>query len=204
MDRALVKRSVDTAPPGLKSLFKDPPLIGDEKREDYENLCSAIVAAIKPSDAVAWLLARDLADLSWELRRERNLKLQIIKLAQLRVINGFLSPPPEPFYLELPGLPPPPDRVPELWTADAETRQSIDNELAKKGFEASYIMTLALNRVAREIEAIDRRIGTYEMRRMAVLKMIEQYSEASARRLAASADVIEGQFTEAAEQGDGV
>jgi hypothetical protein len=64
---------------------------------------------------------------------------------------------------------------------------------------------LALNRASPQIESIDRRIGTYELRRMMALKTIEQYSEASARRrLAASTDVIEGEFTEAAEEGDDV
>src|SRR5256885_9977894 len=31
-----VKGFVGTVPPGLVSLFNDPPLVGDEKREDYE------------------------------------------------------------------------------------------------------------------------------------------------------------------------
>jgi hypothetical protein len=50
---------------------------------------------------------------------------------------------------------------------------------------------LALNRAAPQIVAIDRRIGNYELRRWAVMKAIEQYSEASARRLAASKNVID-------------
>jgi len=64
MDRALVKGSMGQLPPGLASLFNDPPLVGDEKREDYESLFSAIVSAINPGDAIAWLLARDFSDLS--------------------------------------------------------------------------------------------------------------------------------------------
>jgi hypothetical protein len=185
-------------PPGLASLFNDPPLVGDEKREDYENLFSAIVAAIKPNDAVVWLLARDFADLQWEIRRERKLKLKIIKLAQLEWTSKLLSPA-RPSLLEMPHMPPTTEQLAKLWSADAETLQSIDDKLAKKGFNASFVMTLASKRAAPQIEAIDRRIGTYEMRRMAVMKAIEQYSEASARRLAASSDVIDGEFTEAEE-----
>jgi hypothetical protein len=198
MDRALVKGFTRTVPPGLETLFNDPPLVGDEKREDYENLFWAVVAAIKPSDAVVWLLARDFADLQWEIQRERKLKLNILKLAQLEWISKFLSPA-RPALLELPHMPPTTEKLAELWSADAETRQSIDNKLAKKGFDASFVMTQALKRAAPQIEAIDRRIGTYEMRRMAAMKAIEQYSEASARRLAASTDVIDGEFTEAEE-----
>jgi hypothetical protein len=93
------------------------------------------------------------------------------------------------------------EKIAELWSADAETLQSIDREIAEMGFDASYIMTLAFKKIDLQIEAIDRRIATYEVGRMAVMREIEKYSEASARRLAANADVIEGQFTEAREEG---
>jgi hypothetical protein len=56
-----------------------------------------------------------------------------------------------------------------------------------------------LRRSADAIDAIDRRIAAYEARRMMALKMIEHYDEALARRLKrTSADLIEGDYTEAA------
>jgi len=48
-------------------------------------------------------------------------------------------------------------------------------------------------------EAIDRRIASYELRRMAAMRALEHYSEALARRAKAASDVIEGELTEAAE-----
>jgi len=192
MGSALVKKSIGKVPPSLETLFDDPPLIGGEKREDYEKLLSLIAAAINPRDEVVWVLARDFADLSWEIRRERKYKVQIIKLEELKSKSKLLSPA-RPSLLEIPQMPPTTDKLAELWSADAETLQIMDNKLAKKGFDASFVMTQALKQASPQIEAIDRRIGNYELRRMAVLKTIEQYSEASARRLA---DVIEGEFTE--------
>ena len=53
-------------------------------------------------------------------------------------------------------------------------------------------------RAAPQIEAIDRRIASYESRRAGIFKTLDQYNEASARRLAATTEVIEGEFTEAA------
>ena len=51
-----------------------------------------------------------------------------------------------------------------------------------------------------DIDTIDRRIASYEYRRSVTLKQITSYSEAMARRLdKASRDVIDGEFTEAAE-----
>jgi hypothetical protein len=182
MDRALVKGSISKVPPGLASLFNDPPLVGDEKLEDYESLFSAIVAAIKPSDTVVWLLARDFTDLSWEIRRERRLKLQVIKLAESDVVSRILSTS-GPSPLGLPHMAPGSgqmDKVAKQWANDPEARQSIDNKLSKKGYDASYVSTQAMKRAGPHIEAIDRRIATYEVRRMNALRGIEQYSEASA------------------------
>lgn len=196
MDGALVKGVVGKVPPALAFLVNDPPLVGYEKREDYEKLFSAVVDALKPSDAVVWLLARDFADLTWEILRERTLKVQIIKLAQVDVVCQLLSPS-RPSVVGAPAMRPTTRKQMELWTADDEARQKIDAKLAKQGYDASYIRTLASRRIAEEIETIDSRIATYELRRMAVLKAIEQHSVTSARRL--SAEIIEGQFSDAAE-----
>jgi len=63
MNRALVKLSKVTPPAGLAQLFDDPPLVGNERREDYDNFFSAIAAAVNPAE-IAWLFTRDFADLS--------------------------------------------------------------------------------------------------------------------------------------------
>lgn len=200
MNRALVKGSMGNLPPELVSLFNHPPLVGDEKREDYDNLCRAIVAAINPSDTIAWLLARDFSDLSWEILRERRLKSQIIMFAQSDVVSSLLSQPQSSVGLpyKAPGAGKA-DKVAKKWAGDPEARIRINKRLAQKGYDPSYILTVALNRAAHHIDAIDRRIANYELRRAATLKAIEHYSEASARRLAASTDVTEGEFTEVVE-----
>jgi hypothetical protein len=90
MSRALVKLSKvkQIKPPAaLAQLFADPPLAGDEKQEDFDNLFSAVAAAVNPGDAIAWLLTRDITDLSWEIRRERRLKLQFIKSKEIDTVR---------------------------------------------------------------------------------------------------------------------
>jgi hypothetical protein len=143
MKRALVKLSKVKPPAGLKPLFDDPPLVGDEKWEDYDNFFSLVAADFSPRDVIEWLYTRDFTDLSWEIRRERKLKLVYIKSIDGKV--EFSTPPWDP------------------------------------------------------IDASDRRIASYELRRMAVLRMMAHYDETLARRFKASADVIERQFSEAAE-----
>src|SRR3954463_2660003 len=202
MGSALVKKFTGKVPAGLETFFNDPPLVRDEKREDYELFFSAIVADVKPCGAMDWLLARDVADLSWEIKREKNHKGMVVKIAQSDLISKLLSPS-KPSLLGLPHVipgAPKTDKIARQWINDSEIQKKVGNQLAKKGYDASYILTAALNRAAPHIDAIDRRIGIYELRRNGAMKAIEQYCEASARRPA----VIDGEFTEAAEQVDDV
>lgn len=198
MDNALVENPLSKVPPGLAFLFNDPPLVGEEKREDYESLFLAIVAALKPRDEIVWLLAHDFTDLMWESLRERKFKLELIRLAELEVVSKLLSPiEVSPLPSDMKIVAGKTDKTARQWAGNTEARQRVIKKLAEKGYDAQDVLTLALNRVALQIEATERRNGTFELRRLAILKAKEQYSEAKARRAAAAADVIEGEYTEA-------
>jgi hypothetical protein len=204
MNRALVKPPRVKPPAALAKLFADPPLVGNETREEYESLFNAIADAAKPEDAIAWLFVRDITDLSWEIRRERSRKLQVIKSYHQSRVRQLLTPP---------GLFTGNFRVQEVdpdavkiaeemrqWATDPKARRRIDKKLADAGYDASEILKIAMNEAADWIDATDRRIATYELRRMAALRAVEHYNETLARRLKAfSSEVIEGKFTEAAE-----
>lgn len=205
MKQALVK---SWAPPkSLMPFFGDPPLALNEKREDYDNLLGAIAAAVKPADAIAWLLVRDIADLSWEIRRERGLKQQFIKAAEISAVAQLLRPPKSGFVLDLDLMPFDPNPVSDEaseaakeWAHDAKARRRIDKQLEDAGYESADILFEALKNRNSEIEAFDRRLATYELRRMAALRACEQYSPKFSRLLEkASSEIIEGEFTEAAE-----
>ena len=208
MVRALAKISRVNPPAELTKLFGDPPLVGTETREDYDNLFNAIADSLKPVDAIAWLFVRDITDLSWEIKRERNLKRLVLNSAYEGKVRALLTPP-RPFNdgllgltLEV-GVDPEAERIAKeakRWMSDPKARRRIDKELADKGYDSSSILTGALSNAADQIDAIDGRIASYELRRMAALRAIEHYSETLARRLkAASSEIIEGEFSEAAE-----
>ena len=206
-NRTLVN-PVSKLPKELAGFFANPPLVGDESREDYENLFLALATDAKPADAIAWLYFRDFADLAWEERREKWLKQRVIEDARKAVITELLMPPQINSSL---------DNADELeaardaeveqvfeemkqWERDPEARGRIDKELASEGFDADYILTEALIDGADRVDAIDRRISMYQNRRHVVLREIDRYSESMARRLdKASSDIMEGEFTEAAE-----
>lgn len=203
MDRPLAKIPASKPPLGLAKLFNDPPLLGSESREEYDGLFSAIIDALKPQDAIAWLFVRDYTDLSWEIRRERRVKAQIVESARNAVVVDLLTPVDlsafaafAPSGTNLSG-----DRTDLIkWQKDPKSRPAIEKRLADRGDDESVILAKAYIQAAADIDAIDRRIASYERRRMAALTAVEAYSEKFARRLqAASSEVIDGEFTEAAE-----
>ena len=59
-------------PPEWQKFF-NPPLVGDEKFEDYMVLFDAIAMALQPKDMIEFLNVKEAADNSWELARERKI-----------------------------------------------------------------------------------------------------------------------------------
>jgi hypothetical protein len=201
VNRSLVTTKHIRPPKELEAIFDDLPLVGSERREDYNAFFSAIARAEVPSDAIDWILLKDLVDLALEIRRERRIKVEIIKLNQTEVICDLLKST----FDEADRLGSALNRIfnarteAQLWASDAETRKRIDLKLKEKGHEPASVLAQAYLRGARDIDAIDKRIASYELRRNTVLKVIGRRSERKAQKLKAASDFVEGEFTEAAE-----
>jgi hypothetical protein len=189
-------------PKELEALFNDVPLVGSERREDYDSFFFAIARAEPPSDAIDWILLKDFVELAWEIRRERRIKVEIVKINQTEIICDLLKSTFDKdqklgsavnrIFFARPKA--------QLWASDAESRKTIDLQLKEKGHDPDSVLAQAYLRGARDIDAIDKRIALAELRRNAILKEIGLRNERKAQKLAkASSDIIEGEFTEAAE-----
>src|SRR5712671_5038493 len=91
MNRSLTTTKHVRPPKELEALFDNVPLVGSERREDYDAFFSAIAQAEPPSDAIDWILLKDFVDLAWEIRRERRIKMEIVKLNQTEIICDLLK-----------------------------------------------------------------------------------------------------------------
>jgi hypothetical protein len=188
----------------LVQIFGSPALAGAEKLEDYEKFFANVFSAMKPSDAIMWLFTKDVADWSWEIRRERSVKAEIAKYYYKEIVGELIKSelaPSDKFetaYFRVFQA----NSVLESWASDPKARAEIDQQLAAKGYEASFILAQAYLRSAAQIEAIDKRIAFYERRRSAALRDAGVWSDRLLRRLdEATPEVIEGEFTEAAKEG---
>ena len=168
----------------LRRLFGAPALVGQEKQSDYEKLADYVDSAIKPTDPIGWLLAKDVTDWTWEILRERVIKAEIIKHFQKEIIADLM-----PLIV-------PPNKLSNadyrihiaecdvmLWATDPASRIQIDNQLAEKGHSPSSILAQAYMRGASHIDAIDGRIASYERRAQCGAEgsgILERAPEASA------------------------
>jgi hypothetical protein len=195
------KQSVDF-PESLAEFFGDPPLVGNETAESYNDFCAAIVAGVKPVDVIDWLYTKDVVDLSWQICRERAVLAGIVKLAHTEVVEALLKKsvdPSDPLdaacyrIFQASGYA-------QAWATDPASRKEIDARLTAKGHPPSEVLAEAYKRGASDIDVIDKRIASYEARRILILREIERRDKRFARDLdAASASVIDGEFSEAAE-----
>jgi len=62
-------------PEHLWFLFEDKPLLWNESEEEYDALNGAIFAELDPQGVIETLLAKDIVDYIWELKRMRALKV---------------------------------------------------------------------------------------------------------------------------------
>jgi hypothetical protein len=187
MSRSLVTAKLIKPPKQLEQFLDDPPLVGTERREDYENFLSMIARAAKPVDAIDWLLVDDVAYLSWEIRRERRIKAEIIKSRQKEAqFQSELAITRADFKLA------------QIAAKDASAFKKKD--LKPEAKEADSMLAEGYILGDYDIDVIDKRIASYEYRRNTALREMYLRSEKMARLLEkASSEVIDGEFTEAAE-----
>jgi hypothetical protein len=189
MSRALVPAKLIKPPKELEKFFDDPPLVGTERREDYDNFFSMIAMAVEPGDAIAWLLVKDVAYLSWEIRRERRIKAAIIKLKQKEAqFPSDMAMMRVDFERE------------KIAAKDPSAFKKKDLKLEATEEDSMWLLAKAYILGDYDIDVIDKRTASYEYRRNATLREMDLRSERMARLLEkASSDVIDGEFTEAAE-----
>jgi hypothetical protein len=200
--RVPVKSLAINPPKQIRRFLEDPPLVGSERLEDYNAFFAAIAASVKPVDAIDWLFTKDVVELSWHIRRERAIVADVVKLAQKQVVLALLkatcdtSGAAETALYRIFDAADDADR----WASGPKGRRAIDARLAEKGHPPSAILAQAYINAAPQIDAVDKRIAGYEMRRIAVLKEVERRSEKLARGLdKSSSDIIDGEFSVAAE-----
>jgi len=143
------------------------------------------------------MLIKDVVDLSWEIRRLRRYKAQLIEIERRSRLDAIEMaeeaaklPPEQPMpWLEL--FPPrPPSPSSKVHKQHQKRRKT---ELHTERGSAS-----AFRAVISDYESIDRLLASAEQRRNGVLREIQQYREALAHLVRkASDEIIDAEYEEA-------
>ena len=80
-----------TFPETLEALAPPPLLLPGESLKGYQTLRHAILAELEPVSAIEWLLAIDIVELSWEIRRYRLLRHRLLEKSRQRAIADALN-----------------------------------------------------------------------------------------------------------------
>ena len=178
----------------LERFLGDPPLIGNERLEDYLAFASRIERAAKPADDIAWLLVRDLTNIWWEIRRERFIKVEMIKQKQREAV-AQIGLTRADFIRQ--------ERAAERMLRDEDDEPSMFRKKSSEPAEKNQEDPMSsLARVYLDdpsgIEGCDRRIAALEFRRSALLREVDRRNQIVARDAdKAASDILDAEFTEA-------
>ena len=206
MNKSLVPAKPIELPEEFQRFFDLPAMVGDEKLEDYYDFFNLIANAAKPIDIFDWIWVDDFVEAEWDIRRNRRIKVQIIKLKEEEHITECKREAEFNRYRI--------DMLHNRMLAEAEAenpgelkrqtkRKVAEPEVAKTevtNVDDPYLLAKVFMRYGNEIDLVERRISAGEKKRDGILREIYRRRESLARRLEkTSSDIIDAEFTEAAE-----
>ncbi|TYO63869.1 hypothetical protein FXV83_24940 [Bradyrhizobium hipponense] len=144
--------TVSAMPVELEVLAPLPLLLPGESREHYQALRQAIFADLAPRSTIEWLLAIDIAELSWEIQRYRCLRHQLLETQRQQAIAAALR------RIDLIGIAPEFADEAEYytlqnalsWRRDPTAASEIEARLSSYGFD-QHAINVEVHAQAREL-----------------------------------------------------
>lgn len=161
-------------PVEFEVLAPPPLLLPGENHEHYQALRQAIFADLAPRSAIEWLLAIDVAELSWEIQRYRVLRHKLLETYRQQAIAAALR------RIDTIGIAPEFEDQAEYytrqnalsWRRDPSAATEIDARLASYGFD-QHAITTEVYVQAREIFVLfESLLNAAQTKRMLLLREI--------------------------------
>lgn len=97
-------------PPQFEALCPPPQLLPGEDVDRYQAVQAAIFRDLDPQSAIEWLLAIDIAELTWEMQRYRLLRHRVLSTYRQKAIEMTLR------RVDLAGIVPEFQDIAEIYT----------------------------------------------------------------------------------------
>jgi hypothetical protein len=206
MKKSMVPVKPIEMPEEFQRFFDLPAMVGDETHQGYLDFSREIEEAVGPIDIFDWIWAGEFVLAEWNIRRNRRLKDQFIAMKEQEYLEERKRE--VAFNRYRIGM----LRNRMVAEADAENPGDLKHQDNKKeampeiaetevaDIEDPYLRARILVQWAEIIDTFDRWIAADEKKRDGVLREIDRRRESLARRLEkASSEIIDAEFTEAAE-----
>jgi hypothetical protein len=172
-----------------EDLFGPPPLMPGEDQTEYESLAERVLATVRPRDTLEMIWVRDVIDLTWEVRRFRRLKANLVAAVSHLGVKEFLAP-------RL-GCGDQTSKMSERWALgyrDAKDMVAVMLENARLDKDA--LTALTFDKKLESFERINLLIASAEARRNNAIREIDRHRAALGAALRAAEDAEDAEFKE--------
>jgi hypothetical protein len=161
-------------PVEFEVLAPPPLLLPGEHLDHYQALRQAIFADLAPRSAIEWLLAIDVAELSWEIQRYRMLRHKLLETYRQKAIEAALR------RIDMIGIAPGFEEEAEYytlqnalsWRTDPIAATEIDARLAAYGFDQHAINTEVYVQTREIFVLFESLLNAAQAKRMLLLREI--------------------------------
>ncbi|NYG48053.1 hypothetical protein GGD67_005536 [Bradyrhizobium sp. IAR9] len=161
-------------PVEFASLAPPPLLLPGEQLEHYQALQQAIFADLAPRSAIEWLLAIDVAELSWDIQRYRMLRHKLLETYRQKAVEAALR------RIDMVGIDPEFEAEAETytlqnalsWRCDPAAASEIDARLATYGFDQHAITTEVYVQAREVLVLFEGLLNAAQTKRMLLLREI--------------------------------
>ncbi|MFK4538446.1 hypothetical protein ABIA00_006629 [Bradyrhizobium ottawaense] len=166
--------AITALPAELESLAPPPLLLPGEQLEHYQALRQAIFADLAPRSAIEWLLAIDVAELSWDIQRYRMLRHKLLEAYRHKAVEAALR------RIDMVGIDPEFEAEAETytlenalsWRMDPIAASEIEARLATYGFDQRAITTEVYVQAREVLVLFEGLLNAAQTKRMLLLREI--------------------------------
>jgi hypothetical protein len=172
--------TVTAMPVEFEALAPPPLLLPGESLDHYQALRQAIFTDLAPRSAIEWLLAIDVAELSWEIQRCRLLRHKLLETYRQKAIEAALR------RIDMVGIAPDFEDEAEYytlrnavsWQLDPIAANEIEARLAAYGFDQHAINMQVYMQARETFVVFESLINAAQARRMLLLREIRNQRSA--------------------------
>ncbi|MGY4626685.1 hypothetical protein [Bradyrhizobium sp. USDA 4486] len=169
-----LQRPATTMPNEVKALCPPPHLLPGERIGDYHAVQAAIFQDINPQTAIEWLLAADIAELSWEMQRYRLLRHRLLNAYRQKAIEMALR------RIDVIGISPDFQDLAEVytvknavdWQLDPSAARDIEARLHSHGFDQHAVNSEVYVQAREDLSLFETLLNGAQLRRLPLLKEI--------------------------------